>query len=258
MSELSSNYDRVAAFYEYASGVWSTGQIKAAKLKQLDWMQPESKVLYLGCGSGEDVLAAAAQGHAVGAVDISANMIQRLRHKLEKQKFSAELLCQSVFELDRDRQYDVVAANFFFNVFTGDSLQRVVEKALQLLKPDGQLLIADVALPTGSIPARVFNWCYINYAQLLAALGGLVKLHKNHDYTRLLEPTGWEIVERRDFRFLGKGPVLFQSLRVGKSAEQDSTGGSDGAVVPASRGASQPQGHSESRAARQAEGHAGQ
>ena len=218
MSDKGLNYDRVAAYYESASGIFSAGQIKAAKLAQLKWITTGSSILYLGCGSGEDVIASAKAGHKVAAIDLSQKMIDRLRKKLEKENLRAELICGDVFELDRQGSFDVVAANFFFNVFTGELLERIVDKAMSLVKEDGMLLIGEVSLPQGSIPSRIFNWCYINYAQFMAWVCGLVELHKNHNYDAIFNNRDWMITDREHFRFLRYGPILFQTLKIQKTA----------------------------------------
>ncbi|HMO13192.1 MAG TPA: class I SAM-dependent methyltransferase [Pirellulaceae bacterium] len=213
-SSLARNYDLAASTYELTGHLFSTGQIRAAKFVQLDWIEPNSKLLYLGCGTGEEVVAAAARGFQVTAVDISREMLIRLEKRLYTRGLSAELFNESVFEFEPNTKFDAVAANFFFNIFFGDDLNRVIQCALSFLEPTGSLLVADVALPRGIWPARAFNWCYINSAQLLASFAGLVKLHRNHDYLAIFNSLDCEIVRCDYFRFCRVGPILFQSLQV--------------------------------------------
>jgi ubiquinone/menaquinone biosynthesis C-methylase UbiE len=220
MSGKARNYDAVAGTYEFLSHVYSTGQIKAAKFAQFDWINDRSDLCYLGCGSGEDVIEAASRGHNVTAVDISAKMLNRLRRKLSRRNLNAKLILCDIFEYTPETRYDAVCANFFFNVFNQEQLESVIDKAISLAKPGGQLMISDVALPRGWLPSRMFNWCYINGAQLLAALGGLVSLHHNHDYHNLLAKRNLAINSTRHFRMFKFGPVLFQSLNVGLESPQ--------------------------------------
>lgn len=219
MSGKARNYNAVAGTYEFLSHLYSTGQIKAAKFAQFDWINDNSNLCYLGCGSGEDVIEAARRGHNVTAVDISAKMLDRLRRKLSRRNLNANLVLSDIFKFVPETRYDAVCANFFFNVFNQQQLESVIDKAISLAKPGGQLMISDVALPTGRLPSRMFNWCYINTAQLLAALGGLVSLHHNHDYHSLLAKRSLAINSTRHFRMFKYGPVLFQSLNVGLESQ---------------------------------------
>ncbi len=214
MSDIARNYDSVAKTYELLGQIYSTGQIKAAKLAQLRWLPSGSKLLFLGCGSGEDVIAAAEQQFDVTALDISPKMLQRLQSRLDRRNLKAELVCQSIFDFQPKVQFDAVAANFFLNIFYGDELDRVIDHTLTMIKPEGCLLIADVALPVGWLPARMFNWCYINAAQVAAAMAGIVRLHRNHDYGEIFKRKKWEVSKTKYFRLFRVGPILFQSLKV--------------------------------------------
>ncbi len=76
----SRNYDRVARVYEELSRLYSFGLIRRAKeYRACAILQPGDRVLYLGAGSGDDAVRAAARGAMVTAIDLSAAMIDRLR-----------------------------------------------------------------------------------------------------------------------------------------------------------------------------------
>lgn len=210
--KLARNYNRAAWFYEASANLYSTGQIKAAKCSQLNYLQPGQSILYLGVGAGEDALRAARKGLQVTCIDISGRMLDRLREKLRREKLEAELICGDAYQHQRYEHYDAVATNFFLNCFKTDGMRKMMGHGIDLLKPDGLYLVADVSPPVGTLPARCFNVAYSKWAMSLFWMMRLVPLHENYDYAAELNRQGLDIESTDDFR-LGKiGPVMFRSV----------------------------------------------
>lgn len=210
--ELSRNYDRAAWFYEKSAKIYSTNQIRASKRYQLKFIQPGSRVLYLGAGAGEDAAMAAAAGAKVTCIDISQGMLEQVRRRLDRDHLTAELLCLDAFEYTPESPFDVVAANYFLNVFRFEGMQKMLLHSAKLVRPGGKYLIADVALPQGNPLARAFNLVYLKMAMASFWLMGLVPWHKNYDYPALFTQAGLELEQVEYFRFAKRGPVLFQSI----------------------------------------------
>ncbi len=212
MSGKVGSYDRVARFYDILSGVYSVGGIRDVTHNQISLLTPGEKVLFAGCGGGSEVVAAAARGCEVTAIDASSEMIELLRSRLVRAGQTARLNAVMLEEWISDELYDTVCANFFLNVFSAATLRGILSLVLARVRPGGRLMIADVAAPNGNVLYRTLNRVYLHGAMIPFALAGLVEWHANHDYPAILEKEGWSCRCTRKVRMLGWGPVIFQNL----------------------------------------------
>ena len=215
---LEKNYDRAAWFYDTAAKFYSTNQIRASKRFQLKYIQPGDKVLYLGAGTGEDAVMAARHGAEVTCIDISQAMLDRVQRKLDAKSLSAELICQDAFEHERIGYYDVVASNYFLNVFRRQGMVKMLNFSATLVRPGGTYCVADVARSQGNFLAQLFNIFYLKLAMVSYWLIGLVPLHENYDYCKFFPEAGLETEHVEFFRFAKVGPVLFQTIVAKKAA----------------------------------------
>lgn len=205
------SYDHVAGFYDVMSDVYSFGQIRAAKLDQVRFMKQGDRVLFVGCGSGVDVLAAVRLGCDVTAVDTSSKMIAKLRHRLERKSLSATLVCDRYQNIDSG-PFDVVCSNFFMNCFPHETMETMLREQTALVQDGGKMMIADVAPPAGNVFSRTANRVYLHGAMLPFWMMGLVHWHPNHNYVETLNRLGWEAEVANSFRMLRLGPVAFRNI----------------------------------------------
>ena len=219
---LGRNYDRAAWFYERSAKIYSTNQIRSSKRYQLQHIEPGEKILYLGAGAGEDALMAARHGAEVTCIDISQGMLDQLQKKLAAENFEAELICINAYEHERIGYYDVVAANYFLNVFRRADMIKMLNFTAGFVRPGGKYLIADVATAQGNLLAKAFNVSYLKMAMGSFWLMGLVPWHENYDYPTFLAEAGLDHQHTEYFRFAKKGPILFQSIVATKSEAQAS------------------------------------
>ena len=105
------------------------------------WLKPNSKILELNAGTGEDAIWFAKNGHTVHATDISKGMQEKLMGKVKRNdpgsKISNELC--SFTELDRlsnKGPYDLIFSNFAGLNCTGE-LNKVLQSFPALLTPGG-------------------------------------------------------------------------------------------------------------------------
>ncbi|MEM9410412.1 MAG: class I SAM-dependent methyltransferase [Planctomycetota bacterium] len=209
---LGRNYDRAAWFYEYSAKVYSLNQITASKKYQLNHIQPGDSTIFLGVGSGEDALMAAEHGADVTCVDISSGMLSAVERKLKRKGLTANLICQSAFELDHFEKYDVCCANFFLNVFKEPDMIKMLKHASRLVKPGGCLMIADVALPQGNWLEKSFNQFYRKFAMTSFWMLGLVPLHRDYDYCSYFADAMLKHEHSEYFRLGVMGPVVYQCI----------------------------------------------
>lgn len=217
--QLVRNYDRAAWFYETAAQLYSAGQIRASKKYAAHQIPAGSRAIFLGVGTGDEVLVALRRGVKVTCVDISQGMLDRLRWRVQRAGHTVEIQCQDAFQHDRWGYYDACAANYFLNVFPEPDMLRMMGHAARLLRPGGKMMIADVALAQGSWPARLFNVAYLRAAMASFWMLGLVPWHRNYDYARGFPEAGLILDHVKYFRWFRSGPILFQTI-VGIRADQ--------------------------------------
>ena len=167
-------------------------------------------VLYVGVGGGLEALQFAYFSRRVGAV-IAIEPVAAMRHAAQQNLELAarvnpwfdpqfvEIRTGDAFDLPiADAAVDVVAQNCLFNIFTPTDLQRALQEAYRVLKPNGRLLMSD-PIATRPIPAhlqadeRLRAMClsgamtYERYIEHLVAAGfGQVEVRARRPY-RLLD-----------------------------------------------------------------------
>lgn len=105
------------------------------------YLQPNSNILELNSGTGEDAIYFAQQGHTVKATDISTGMQQVAKEKIDRlllgDKLTYELCSFTNLEsLKKEGLYDHIFSNFA-GLNCTDNLESVVNSFERLLQPGG-------------------------------------------------------------------------------------------------------------------------
>jgi ubiquinone/menaquinone biosynthesis C-methylase UbiE len=113
------------------------------------FLKPNSSILELNSGTGEDAIYFGHQGHYIHATDISAGMQQTLEKKINyfelNDKVSTELCSFTALEnLKNKGPYDLIFSNFA-GLNCTDDLEKVLQSFAPLLKPGGTVTM--VLLP---------------------------------------------------------------------------------------------------------------
>jgi ubiquinone/menaquinone biosynthesis C-methylase UbiE len=115
----------------------------------LRYLPPDSRILELNAGTGEDAIWFALQGHHVHATDIAAGMQETLAGKVAlaglSDKVSRELCSfTALSSLQHKGPYDLIFSNFA-GLNCTDQLDKVLHSLAPLVKPGGQVTL--VILP---------------------------------------------------------------------------------------------------------------
>lgn len=110
-------FSKQASVFDEQFGSDKIVQFKREQVRKhvKQYLQPKDHILELNCGTGEDAIWFAMQGHRVLATDISETMLQMARQKLQKKGFSNNVTLQqcSYEELKNiEQKFDYVFSNF--------------------------------------------------------------------------------------------------------------------------------------------------
>lgn len=113
------------------------------------WLNPNSKILELNAGTGEDAIWFAQHGHYVHATDISSGMQKKLVAKVDQTEVGSRItneVCSftDLQNLSDKGPYDLIFSNFAGLNCTGE-LDKVLNSFSSLLKPSG--IVTLVILP---------------------------------------------------------------------------------------------------------------
>lgn len=104
------------------------------------------KILELNCGTGEDAIRFAKNGHKVFATDLSAEMAKRTSEKvknLELQQLVDVFTCdtRAIDQYNFSSDFDLVFSNFGgLNCLNGKDLEKLSDDLGKLLKPNGRFI----------------------------------------------------------------------------------------------------------------------
>ena len=140
-----SRYDRGIAWLSF-------GQADRIKRRIADELvEPQMRVLDVGCGTGTLAVLAAKKGaHATG-FDVSGGMLAVAGGKAEAQGLAEEIELHEMglagLERFPRRCFDLVTATLVFSELSADEQRYALRHAHRVLKPGGRLALADEVRP---------------------------------------------------------------------------------------------------------------
>ena len=195
----------VDAYDSYMSKV-TLGRERALRemTVSLAQVKPGDCVLEVGCGTGTLTLAAKRQAGPSGKVfgiDIIPGMIERSRRKAAQAHMDVTFQSGSMDDIPfPDNQFDVVMCSFMIFHMSEMVRRKGIAEIYRVLKPQGRLLVLDLALPTSPLPRAIAR-----------ALFGDMLQHDLRELLPLMETVGFSDMEiaPAKFRVLGLGILAF-------------------------------------------------
>ncbi len=159
-SEQSSEFDEI-----YSKNIITNYGRQRIRTLLDKFLDPNSEILELNGGTGEDAIYLAKQGHTVHSTDISDDMIGIMNTKIQKENLSKQITTRQLdyHQLEQldGHKYDLIYSNFG-GLNCTKNLDQVLETMPSLLKTNGKICL--VVMPSTSL------W------ELLIALKGNFKL----------------------------------------------------------------------------------
>jgi ubiquinone/menaquinone biosynthesis C-methylase UbiE len=148
--------------YDLGIRLLSLGRISRVHQEMAErGMSDGDRALDIGCGTGSLAIACARRGVQVTGIDISPQMLDIARHKVERAELvdSITLLQMSAIELDERfeaQSFDTIMSSLTFSELSDDEQRFVLRQCHRLLRNDGRLIIADETVPP-SWPKRLLH-----------------------------------------------------------------------------------------------------
>ena len=124
------------------------GEIKASVVKEVP---QDAAVLEIGCGTGELAAMLIGRGAVVDAFDASPAMVEFVRERIAEEGLDTRLTVRHMGVDGMDSlpssHYDAVVSTLVFSELTADERGYALKHAARILKPGGQLVIADEVVP---------------------------------------------------------------------------------------------------------------
>ncbi|MCV9388683.1 class I SAM-dependent methyltransferase [Reichenbachiella ulvae] len=138
------NFNAIAPIYDQLKSLVFWGRLDDAKRAHLHQIKAGSRVLVLGGGSGQilSYLDDLEMSLAVDFVELSEKMMLIAKGR-SFSNIHVNYVLEDVLTLDIEASYDVVIANFIFDLFEIDNLRFLLKKVSNCLSPNGVLLVAD-------------------------------------------------------------------------------------------------------------------
>lgn len=119
---------------------WDIGRPQPALVDRAD--QIHGSILDAGCGTGDNALFFASQGHRVTGIDFLAEPIARATQKAAQRGLSVNFLVMDALALaDLPEVFDHAIDCGLFHVFSDEDRHRYVTGLATVVKPGGRLLL---------------------------------------------------------------------------------------------------------------------
>jgi ubiquinone/menaquinone biosynthesis C-methylase UbiE len=148
--------------YDLGIRLLSLGRISRVHQEMAErGMSEGNRALDIGCGTGSLAIACARRGGQVTGIDISPQMLDIARRKVEQAELadSITLLQMSAIELDERFEpdsFDTIMSSLTFSELSDDEQRFALRQCHRLLRNDGRLIIADETVPA-SWPKRLLH-----------------------------------------------------------------------------------------------------
>ncbi len=147
--------------YDLGIRLLSLGRIGRVHARMVEQVGVGDRVLDIGCGAGSLALRCAGRAAQVTGIDISPQMLDMARGKVEAAGLQdqVELREMSAIDLDEafpDGSFDVVVSSLVFSELSEDEQGFVLRECRRLLRDGGRLVIADEVVPR-RWPLRLLN-----------------------------------------------------------------------------------------------------
>lgn len=205
--------------YDRGMRLLTVGRLQQVHQDIVARIQPGAWVLDVGCGTGALAVLLARKGAQVTGIDISPPMLSQATQRVDGEGLAdrVELKEMGAVDLDTaflDGSFDTVVSTLVFSELSDDEIDYALAECRRILKPTGQLFIADEVLPDSTL-GRLGTFLFRLPFALTAFALTQNTTHRVAGLGDRIAQAGFQVVDRR--RYLAGTLQLF----VAEKAETD-------------------------------------
>lgn len=152
-------FHALTRFYDPVLAVLLRDHVWKSRLVAQAALRPGMRVLDLGCGTGTltILLARSCPGATVVGLDVDPEVLARARQKTVEEKVDVEFVYGMAEATPfAEGGFDRVVSSLFFHHLPTDGKRQALAAARRLLRPDGELHIADWGKPHDPLMRAMF------------------------------------------------------------------------------------------------------
>lgn len=169
-------------------------------------VKPGDSILEVGCGTGTLTLAAKQKAGLLGKVfgiDVIPGMIELSQRKAAQANEDITFQLGSIDDIPfSENLFDVVMCSFMIFHMSEDTRRKGIAEIYRVLKPNGRLLVLDLALPTPPIQRAIAKMFF----------GGMLQ-HELRELRPLMDASGFSDVEIAPVKFSIFGLSILSFVR---------------------------------------------
>jgi ubiquinone/menaquinone biosynthesis C-methylase UbiE len=147
--------------YDFGIRLLSLGRIGRVQERMAEQVGAGDRVLDIGCGTGSLTLRCAGRAARVTGIDISPQMLDVAREKVEAAGLEDQVELREMSAIDLDEafpegSFDAIVSSLVFSELSEDEQGFVLRECRRLLRDGGRLVIADEVVPR-SWPLRLLS-----------------------------------------------------------------------------------------------------
>jgi demethylmenaquinone methyltransferase/2-methoxy-6-polyprenyl-1,4-benzoquinol methylase len=148
--------------YDWAVKVMTFGRLDQIKDRVATLVKPGDRVLDIGCGTGTLALRCLRRGAFVTGLDFAKHMIDQSAKRAAEAGVAERLTLvqDSVTQLNkhfRPQSFDLIVSTMVLGEFPRQYLDYVMRDCRSLLRPGGQLVIADEVFPESLLGRALYS-----------------------------------------------------------------------------------------------------
>lgn len=183
--DIGDMFSQIAHRYDLLNRLLSFGLDKSWRRKAIKLLnvKTESKILDIATGTGDLAIESARQSpsSSIIGIDISEQMLQIGRKKLEQMKFSERVIlkcgaAENLSELE-DERFDYVTVAFGVRNFS--DRKKGLSEIYRVLKSGGSFLVLEFSMPTTPVLGNIYRYYF---TKILPALAGLISSRSAYQY----------------------------------------------------------------------------